>query len=220
MSEAWLRRRIELERMMGVDALIRGPGVEDELGELEQQVKQCTRCRLHETRTQGVCARGRADAPLMFIGEAPGAEEDRQGVPFVGRAGKLLDQMIIAMGLELDEVYITNIIKSRPPQNREPRSDEIEACWPYLERQIELVQPRIICTLGRPASNTVLRNKSSMGELRGRWFSYGDIPVLPTYHPAYLLRSPAQKKSAWEDLKKVVLALSGVQPPPPAAGLF
>jgi len=151
----------------------------------------------------------------MFIGEAPGAEEDRQGVPFVGRAGKLLDKMIVAMGLAPEDVYITNIVKSRPPGNREPRADEIEACWPYLERQIELVRPRIICTLGRPASNTLLRTRSSMGELRGRWFSYGGIPVLPTYHPAYLLRSPRQKRGAWEDLRKIVLALRGIKPPPP-----
>jgi len=215
MREAWLKRRVELEKLMGVDALMRSPGVRDELRELEEEVRRCTRCRLHEGRTQGVVARGRPDAELMFIGEAPGAEEDRQGVPFVGRAGKLLDKMIVAMGLAPEDVYITNIVKSRPPGNREPRADEIEACWPYLERQIELVRPRIICTLGRPASNTLLRTRSSMGELRGRWFSYGGIPVLPTYHPAYLLRSPRQKRGAWEDLRKIVLALRGIKPPPP-----
>ena len=219
MSDAWLKRRLELEKMMGVDTLFKKRGTEDQLAELERQVKRCTRCRLHEARAQGVFARGRADAELMFIGEAPGAEEDAQGLPFVGRAGKLLDKMIAAMGLERDDVYITNIVKSRPPGNREPRADEIEACWPYLERQIELVVPRIICTLGRPASNALLRRKSAMGEMRGRWFDYGGIPVMPTYHPAYLLRSPGQKRAAWQDLKKLILVLHG-EVPPSSTGLF
>jgi len=204
---------------MGVKVLLRSRGMADELAKLEGKVKACARCRLARTRTQAVFARGRPDAELMFIGEAPGGEEDRQGIPFVGPAGKLLDQMILAMGLSPEEVYITNIVKCRPPQNRDPRSDEIDACWPFLERQIELVQPKLICTLGRPASNTLLQNHRSMGELRGRWFHYRHIPVLPTYHPAYLLRSPGQKKQAWQDLKRIILALSGAKPPPPA-GLF
>ena len=221
MSSAWLKRRLELEKMMGVDALFRGRGVEDELAEIEEQVGRCTKCRLHETRTQGVFARGRVDADLMFIGEGPGADEDAQGLPFVGRAGKLLDKMVAAMGLERDEVYITNIVKSRPPSNREPRADEVEACWPYLERQIELIAPKMICTLGRPASNTLLKTNKSMGEMRGRWFDYCGIPVLPTYHPAYLLRSPGQKRAAWQDLKKLILALHGEGPPPESEqGLF
>ena len=175
-------------------------------------------CRLAQGRTQSVFARGRPDAELMFIGEGPGAEEDAQGVPFVGRAGKMLDRIVAAMGLERDEVYITNIVKCRPPGNREPRADEVESCRPYLERQIELLAPRIICPLGRPASNTLLGSKSSMGQLRGRWFSYRGIPVLPTYHPAYLLRSPRQKRAAWQDLRKIILALRGEITPP--AGLF
>jgi DNA polymerase len=221
MGNAWLKRRLELEKMMGVDALFRRRGVEDELAEIEEQVRRCTKCRLHETRTRGVFARGRVDADLMFIGEGPGADEDAQGLPFVGRAGKLLDEMVAAMGLERDEVYITNIIKSRAPDNREPRSDEIEACWPYLERQIELVAPKMICTLGRPASNALLKTNKSMGEMRGRWFDYRGIPVLPTYHPAYLLRSPGQKRTAWQDLKKLILALHGEGlPPARKQGLF
>jgi len=221
MGNAWLKRRLELEKMMGVDALFRRRGVEDELAEIEEQVRRCTKCRLHETRTQGVFARGRVDADLMFIGEGPGADEDAQGLPFVGRAGKLLDEMVAAMGLERDEVYITNIIKSRAPDNREPRSDEIEACWPYLERQIELVAPKMICTLGRPASSALLKTNKSMGEMRGRWFDYRGIPVLPTYHPAYLLRSPGQKRTAWQDLKKLILALHGEGlPPTRKQGLF
>ena len=220
MKSARLKRRLELERMLGVDALLKGQGpaghsrtLRGELKKLEDEVKRCKLCRLYESRTQGVVARGNPEAELMFIGEAPGRDEDEQGLPFVGRAGKLLDKMIAAMGLTPDDVYVTNIIKSRPPDNREPRADEIEACLPYLERQIELIQPRIICTLGRPATNGILGMNKAMGELRGRWFSYKGIPVLPTYHPAYLLRSPTQKRIAWQDLKRIVLALRGVKSP-------
>lgn len=194
---------------MGVEVIPRQPGKDAELAKVEQEVMVCTRCRLHETRNRGVFARGRADADLMFIGEGPGAEEDKQGLPFVGRAGKLLDKMIEAMGLERDDVYIANIVKSRPPENRDPRADEVDACWPYLERQVEIVAPRIICTLGRPASHTLLDSDSPMGALRGRWFKFRGIPVLPTYHPAYLLRSPRQKKVVWQDLRKLITALHG-----------
>lgn len=218
MKPSWLRKRLELEKMMGVDALFKKPGASDELRTLEQQVKHCTRCRLCKERTQAVFARGDIHAALMFIGEGPGREEDAQGLPFVGPAGRLLDSMVFAMGLERDEVYITNIVKCRPPNNREPRADEVENCFPYLERQIELVQPRIICTLGRPASNTLLGTARSMGEMRGNWHFYRDTAVLPTYHSAYLLRSPAQKKKAWDDLKKVVMALA--EGPPLPSGLF
>ena len=209
MSDRWLKRRLELEVMMGADVIPRKAGREEALARLEEEVGKCTRCRLHETRTRGVFARGSPYAELMFIGEGPGAEEDAQGLPFVGRAGKLLDKMIAAMGLQRDEVYITNIVKSRPPENREPRPDEVAACWPYLERQVELVAPRIICTLGRPAANALLHTDEAMGRLRGRWFSYRGIPVLPTYHPAYLLRSPRQKVAAWQDLKTLIVALRG-----------
>lgn len=225
-----IKRLLELEKMLGVDSLLLKPRerqrdrdslpdteeesiremtVEDELKKVEKQVKNCTRCRLHETRTQGVFARGRADSDLMLIGEGPGADEDREGEPFVGRAGKLLDEIITAMGLERDEVYITNIVKSRPPQNRDPRADEIEACWPYLERQIELVDPRVMMTLGKPASNTLLDRNSAMYEMRGEWFKYDGIPLLPTYHPAYLLRSPSEKEKVWADVKKVLAFLHG-----------
>ncbi|MHC5033939.1 MAG: uracil-DNA glycosylase, partial [Planctomycetota bacterium] len=211
-----LRKRLELERMLGVDALFRRSSAAAELRKLEQEVSTCRRCRLHGERTQTVFARGDSCSALMFIGEAPGREEDRQGLPFVGPAGKLLDKMIAAMGLEPGEVYITNILKSRPPNNRDPRPDEVEACFPFLERQIELVQPQIICTLGRPATNALLGTRSSMGDLRGQWHVYRGTPVLPTYHPAYLLRSPGQKKKAWEDLKKVLLRLHAADGATPA----
>ncbi len=215
-----LRERLRLEKMMGVAALPRGASspAADELARIEAEVMRCAACRLHKERTQGVFARGDPTADLMFIGEAPGREEDLQGEPFVGPAGQLLDQMIHAMGLERDEVYVTNILKSRPPGNRDPRADEVEACWPFLERQIELVAPKIICTLGRPASNTLLGGDRAMGQMRGRWHGFRGVPVMPTYHPAYLLRSPAQKKKAWQDLKQVVVALAEGVPASP--GLF
>jgi len=214
-----LKKWLELERLMGVDVLFRTAGAAQKLKQLEQeQVKGCTKCRLRQGRTQTVFGRGNPRADLMFIGEGPGADEDRLGEPFVGRAGKLLDKMVFAMGLERDEVYVTNIVKCRPPNNREPHADEVEACMPYLERQIELVQPAIICCLGLPASNAMLQCKRSMGELRGRWSFYRGIPLMPTYHPAYLLRSPSQKGKAWEDLRKIMIALK--EGPPRQEGLF
>ncbi len=208
MAEPWLRKRLELEKMMGVDALFRQAGPEDELVKLEKEVAGCRRCGLWETRAQTVFGRGNPRAALMFIGEAPGAEEDKQGLPFVGPAGKLLDKMIFAMGLTQDEVYIANILKSRPPGNRDPKPDEVEACWPFLERQIELIDPRVICTLGRPAANALLDTNASMGSLRGRWHTFNGVPLLPTYHPAYLLRSPGQKSKTWQDLKMIIQALA------------
>ncbi len=214
-----LKRRLELERLIGIDSFIIPPRrdadetqgenhtVEQELAAIESEVMNCTKCSLHSTRTRGVFSRGMPRSGLMIIGEAPGADEDRLGKPFVGRAGKLLDKMLLAIGLDESDYYITNIIKSRPPGNRNPHKEEIQACLPYLEKQIELIQPAVIVTLGLPASNTLLENDMSMGEMRGRWFSYRDIPVLPTYHPAYLLRSPKQKAVAWEDLKTLMEAL-------------
>jgi len=213
MNRRQIEERLNLEKMLGVDAIPLPRGAQQELRDLEQQVLRCTRCRLHETRTQGVFGCGDPGADLMIIGEAPGRDEDEQGEPFVGRAGKLLDLMLKAMGLERGEVYITNILKSRPPNNRDPRADEVEACWPYLERQIELIQPQLICTLGRPAANAMLDTNRSMGDLRGKWHSFRGIPLMPTYHPAYLLRSPSQKRRTWQDMKKIMVALK--QGPPP-----
>ncbi len=207
MPDRRLRKRLELEKMMGVDVLLRRPAEPDRLELIEQEVKACTLCRLHAERTQAVFARGNPHGELMFVGEGPGADEDATGVPFVGRAGKLLDKMIFAMGLERDEVYITNIVKCRPPGNRDPRVDEVESCFPYLKQQIDEVQPRILCTLGRPAANALLDNTRSMGSMRGRWFRFHGTPLLPTYHPAYLLRSPGQKGKTWEDLKEIIRAL-------------
>ncbi len=205
--------------MMGVDSFIpfRTPAqsqakgekraVEHELSKIETEVRKCTRCNLHTTRTQGVFARGCPNADIMIIGEAPGADEDKIGKPFVGRAGKLLDKMLLAVGLDESDVYITNIIKSRPPENRNPESEEIRACRPYLNKQIELVNPELIVTLGLPATNTLLDNTLPMRDMRGKWFSYNDVPVLPIYHPAYLLRSPSKKSVVWKDLKTLAAAL-------------
>jgi DNA polymerase len=186
-----------------------GDDVQAALADVEQAVMECARCPLSESRTQGVFSRGRIDADLMIIGEAPGADEDAQGEPFVGRAGKLLDRMIAAMGLQRDDVYITNILKSRPPNNRDPLPEEIKACRPYLERQIELIAPRVLMTVGKPAANTLLDNNTALGRLRHEWREYRGIPLMCTYHPAYLLRSPGQKAKTWADLKMVMVKLHG-----------
>jgi len=168
--------------------------------ELREAVASCTRCGLHESRTQTVFGVGNPVADWMIIGEAPGAEEDRRGEPFVGRAGKLLDEMLLAIGEKRDSVFIANILKCRPPNNRDPRPDEAASCRPYLERQIELVRPRIILAVGRIAAQQLLQTDAPVGRLRGKVHQLGGIPLVVTYHPAYLLRSPSQKRKAWDDL--------------------
>jgi DNA polymerase len=169
----------------------------------------CTKCsELAATRTQTVFADGSPTARLMFIGEAPGADEDRQGVPFVGRAGQLLTDMITkGMGLKRQDVYIANILKCRPPENRDPTLEESSNCIGYLERQIEVVRPEFLCLLGRVAVSTLLETTLSMSKLRGKWYRYRGIPTIVTYHPAYLLRSPAFKKESWEDLQMLMNAM-------------
>ncbi len=171
--------------------------------QLRQAVAACTLCDLYKTRTQTVFGVGKQNADWLFIGEAPGADEDRQGEPFVGRAGQLLNNMIIAVGLRREQVFIANILKCRPPNNRDPQVKEARSCGPYLRRQIELLKPRIIVTLGRIAAQNLLQTETPIGKLRGREYEYEDtaIPVVATYHPAYLLRSPGQKRKAWEDLQ-------------------
>ena len=167
---------------------------------LREAVSSCRRCRLHESRTQTVFGVGNPDADWMIIGEAPGAEEDRRGEPFVGRAGKLLDQMLRAVGQDRDSAFIANILKCRPPNNRDPKPDESSECRGYLERQVELVKPRIILAVGRIAAQLLLATDAPVGRLRGRRHQLGDTPLVVTYHPAYLLRSPVQKRKAWDDL--------------------
>ncbi len=170
--------------------------------ELESAVRDCCRCELAKSRTQTVFGVGNRNADWMVIGEAPGAEEDRQGEPFVGRAGQLLNQMLRAVGQSREQVYIANILKCRPPNNRDPRPEEIQACNEYLQRQIELVSPRLVLAVGRVAAQALLHTDAPLGRLRGRVHRLppGDLPVVVTYHPAYLLRSPGQKRKAWEDL--------------------
>ncbi len=176
------------------------------LDELEQIVAACTLCGLHETRTQTVFGVGAQNADWLIIGEAPGADEDRKGEPFVGRAGQLLNNMLRAIGLAREEVYIANILKCRPPRNRDPQANEINCCRPYLRRQIDLIQPKIILAMGRVAAQSLLETDAPIGRMRGQRYIYEDtgIPVVATYHPAYLLRSPQQKRKAWEDLKFAV----------------
>lgn len=168
--------------------------------ELRDRVAACTRCELHRGRTQTVFGVGNPNASWMIVGEAPGAEEDRRGEPFVGRAGKLLDEMLRALGMAREDVFIANILKCRPPNNRDPKADEVAQCREYLERQIALVDPSIVIAVGRIAAQNLLGTDSPVGRLRGRRHSLGDVPLVVTYHPAYLLRSPSQKRKAWEDL--------------------
>lgn len=179
---------------------------------LRALVKDCTRCKLCETRTQTVFGVGVEDAPLMVVGEGPGADEDAQGEPFVGRAGKLLDEMLRAIGRSRkDNVFIANVVKCRPPGNRDPEPGEAEACRPYLEQQIRLVKPKLIVALGRIAAQRLLNTDEPLARLRGPLHQYGpeQTPLFITYHPAYLLRSPREKAKSWEDLKKVSRYLAG-----------
>ncbi|MEM7612560.1 MAG: uracil-DNA glycosylase [Pseudomonadota bacterium] len=172
---------------------------------LQRDVTRCTQCRLHETRTQAVFGVGDRHAKLMIVGEAPGAEEDRRGEPFVGRAGQLLDAMLHGIGISREQVFITNTLKCRPPQNRDPRNDEMSACAPYLADQIAQVAPSLILAVGRIAAQKLLAVDRPLGKLRGDTHQLpgSEIPVIVTYHPAYLLRTPAQKALAWQDLKRV-----------------
>lgn len=173
------------------------------LAEVRKELGECKRCNLHLTRRHIVFGEGSEKAQLVFIGEAPGGDEDRQGRPFVGKAGQLLTRIISAIGLRREEVYITNIIKCRPPHNRNPQRAEIATCEPFLKKQLEIIQPRIICALGTFAAQTLLETDEKISHLRGRFHVYGGIKVMPTYHPAFLLRNPHRKREAWEDMKKI-----------------
>ena len=183
----------------------------DPLTILSQEASNCQKCGLAQTRTSVVFGSGRTDADLMFVGEAPGADEDRQGLPFVGAAGQLLTRMIEAMGLTREDVYIANIIKCRPPNNRDPKPEELAACQPYLAQQIDLIAPVVICTLGRFAAQTLLQTTESMGRLRGKIFDYQGAKLVPTYHPAALLRNAQWKRPTWEDLKLVRKLYDGTE---------
>jgi DNA polymerase len=172
-------------------------------GDLRQRVAKCQQCELHRGRKQTVFGVGDHNADWLIIGEAPGAEEDKQGEPFVGRAGKLLNSMLLACGLQREQVFIANILKCRPPNNRDPHAQEVAACSSYLRQQIDLIQPKIILAVGRIAAQNLLQTETPIGKMRGQQYEYADtgIPVMVTYHPAYLLRSPREKRKAWQDLQ-------------------
>jgi DNA polymerase len=178
---------------------------------LSDLIGDCQRCQLSKGRNKIVFADGDANAQIMFVGEGPGADEDAQGLPFVGRAGQLLNNMIGAMGLKREQVYIANIVKCRPPQNRKPEPEEANSCMPFLERQIEIVRPRVLVALGATAATYLLGMRGSIGSMRGRIHDYRGIQTVVTYHPAFLLRDPAQKKEAWKDLQMAMAAL-GLKP--------
>lgn len=184
---------------------------------LRELAVACEKCELSKTRTHVVFGTGNEQADLMFVGEAPGADEDQQGQPFVGRAGQLLTKIIEASGLTRDQVYIANVLKCRPPGNRNPKSSEIESCEPYLIRQVMLIQPKVICALGTFAAQMILRTDAKISNLRGNFHSYHGIKVMPTYHPAYLLRNPGGKRQVWEDIQKVMAELNLSIPRPDAS---
>ncbi|HEV7574181.1 MAG TPA: uracil-DNA glycosylase [Thermoanaerobaculia bacterium] len=188
------------------------PAVEDSncktlLAELQAIATVCEKCKLSKTRTQVVYGVGNPNADLMFIGEAPGRHEDEKGEPFVGRAGQLLTDIIKAMKLTRDDVYIANVVKCRPPENRNPDPEELDACRPYIRRQVEIIQPKVIVTLGKFALQSLTEKSYGITAARGQWLEYNGVKVMPTYHPAYLLRTPSAKKDVWNDMKLVMAEL-------------
>jgi DNA polymerase len=184
---------------------------DDSLAVLARSAAGCTLCRLSEKRQNVVFGEGDPHAAVMFIGEGPGAEEDRTGRPFVGQAGQLLERMLFAIGLRRDQVYISNIVKCRPPGNRDPKEDEVAPCAPYLDQQIELIAPKVLVALGKPASHRLTGSTKPISALRGRWASYKGVPLMPLFHPAYMLRTPSAKREAWEDLKKIKQRLDSTE---------
>jgi DNA polymerase len=206
---AWRRRRADtpLPAQAAAPAPVPAQMFKDPaeaLSAVRTDIGDCTRCKLHRLgRQQIVFGVGSASARLMFVGEAPGADEDAQGIPFVGRAGQLLTKIIESIGLTRDEVYIANVIKCRPPQNRNPEPDEVETCEPFLFRQIDIIRPKVIVALGKFGAQTLLRTLDPISRLRGRVYDYRGAKLIPTFHPAYLLRNPASKREVWEDMKVV-----------------
>ncbi len=190
-----------------VSAVVFSGNKKEALTRLEAEYKDCRLCPLSETRTKLVFGAGNPEAELMFVGEAPGFEEDKQGLPFVGAAGQLLTKIIEAMKMRREDVYIANCLKCRPPGNRSPLPDEIVTCNPILRKQIEIIQPKIICALGKHAAHTVLATQDPITRIRGRFFERDGFKIIPTFHPAYLLRNPGDKKLVWEDMKKILAEL-------------
>ncbi|MFA6142769.1 MAG: uracil-DNA glycosylase [Candidatus Omnitrophota bacterium] len=210
---AAIKSYIELEKESGIDEYMFASDLKNRspqaaispitLDALKKEVSGCKSCDLHKTRLNVVFGAGDPKARLMFVGEAPGRDEDMQGLPFVGRAGQLLTKIIEAMGYKREDVYIANILKCRPPENRAPLPSEILACADNVKRQVEIIKPKVICTLGKFASQTLLKTETPITMLRGKFCEYNGIKVMPTFHPAYLLRNPQDKKLVWEDMKKI-----------------
>jgi DNA polymerase len=196
-----------LDTGSGTGGAVPGRSKEAMLEELEMEVLSCRRCGLCAGRNNVVFGAGNPEARLMFIGEAPGYDEDMQGLPFVGRAGQLLTKIIESMGMRRKDVYIGNVIKCRPPQNRNPLPTELIACEEHITRQAEIIRPRVICALGKVAAQSLLKSQEPISRMRGRFHTYRGIKVMPTYHPAYLLRNPEDKKLVWEDVKKIMAEL-------------
>jgi uracil-DNA glycosylase len=226
-----LRTYLEYLKEMGIEALPLSSATKESplsssprpsnplaLEVIRNELGDCRRCKLHRTRKTIVFGEGDTKATLMFVGEGPGFDEDVQGRPFVGRAGQLLTKIIQSIGLQRSQVYIANIVKCRPPQNRNPEPDEIDACHPFLLRQIEALQPQIICALGTFAAQTLLKTSAKITALRGQLFELDGIQVIPTYHPAFLLRNPEKKRDVWEDMKKILELLRQKEEPDHPAG--
>ena len=209
-----LKNHMDLNESMGLEPprlspqarayLDGGPFQPISLEDLREDIGDCRRCKLYQDRTTLVFGEGSSKARLVFVGEGPGREEDQVGRPFVGEAGRLLTKIIEAMGLSRESVYICNVVKCRPPKNRDPDGDEIESCLPFLKRQISLIQPDVICALGRVAAQALLGKEFRITRERGKWHSFMDIPMMPTFHPAYLLRNPTAKREVWEDIQEIM----------------
>ena len=206
-AEAAVSARQDMVRESGravERAVDHGDDQEDSLKGLREEIGDCLRCKLSTGRKNIVFGEGNPEAKLMFIGEGPGRDEDTQARPFVGEAGKLLTNMIVKLGLKREDVYIANIVKCRPPNNRDPEEDEIETCMPFVEKQIEMIKPSVIVCLGRISGQALLRSKVPIGKLRGNFYEFKGIPVMPTFHPAYLLRNRNDKWLTWNDMQKVL----------------
>jgi len=203
-----IKNYFEMEKESGISEYLFSPKPKDaQLSLIKDEVSRCQKCPLGKMRTNSVFGSGSVNARLMFVGEAPGHEEDVQGLPFVGEAGALLTKIIEAMAIKREDVYICNILKCRPPQNRNPLPEEISMCIGYLYAQIDMIKPKVICGLGKFASQALLGTEIPIGKLRGKWHEYRGIKFMPTYHPAYLLRNPGDKKLVWEDMKKIMKEL-------------
>lgn len=202
-----LNQIMDEQKKIEVKNLTQNPDQAELLKNLQTDIGNCTRCKLSKERNNIVFGEGSPNADLMFIGEGPGFDEDQQGKPFVGKAGRLLDKIIEAMGLKRDQVYIGNVVKCRPPDNRNPETDEIETCFPFLEKQIKIIEPKVIVCLGKFATQTILKTETAISKLRGQFFDFGNAKLMPTFHPAYLLRNPNMKRQVWEDMQKVMEVL-------------